>query len=67
MKWNYKFLPLEEFSEENMESDNDSYQGHYEVDIEKINKFGDEGFELFQIIMINGIQHGWFKKKIENE
>ncbi len=52
----YKFEPLEEFIEN---------KDHYELNTKRISKLGKIGFELFQVIIIDGIQYGWFKKEIE--
>jgi len=58
----YKFEPLEEFIE-NTDPDSEE-EGYCEINTKRISELGKEGFELFQIIIIDGIQHGWFKKTI---
>jgi len=63
-KFEYKFEPLEEFIEDTEEFFED-YDGCCELNIKIISELGLSGFELFQVIMIDGIQYGWFKREIE--
>lgn len=60
-KFDYKFVCLEKIITEH------EFEVSCSVLVSEANNLGRNGYELINIVIIEGVQYGWFKKRLIEE
>ena len=70
MRYEYKYVPLEsivvdeEYRAQLPPEDRFDYDGHLVVEMSSVQALGADGYRLVQVVVVDGVQHGWFIRPI---